>query len=71
MPIGVVEVKKSGVDIMSNRKVHGQLADYLLQLKTFHGMDSPFGIVTNYREWRICWLDDEESNETGGFDGVV
>jgi hypothetical protein len=28
----------------------------MLRLQTFYGLQNVFGIVTNYQQWRICWL---------------
>ena len=72
VPIGVVEVKKSGsspndMKVSSTKKVvlddsvvAGQLYDYMKALRLFYGLDHVFGIVTTYREWRIFWLEDTE-----------
>jgi hypothetical protein len=32
--------------------------DYLMRLKSFHGIRFAFGIVTTYNKWRIYWLSD-------------
>eukprot|EP01118_Nematostelium_gracile_P018556 TRINITY_DN8271_c0_g1_i1.p1 TRINITY_DN8271_c0_g1~~TRINITY_DN8271_c0_g1_i1.p1 ORF type:complete len:516 (-),score=92.47 TRINITY_DN8271_c0_g1_i1:98-1570(-) len=56
IPIGVVEVKKPAVGVMSHPKVLGQILLYMTQLKSFYGIQDIFGIVTTYEEWRICWL---------------
>ncbi len=32
--------------------------DYLMWLKSFHGICFAFGIVTTYNKWRIYWLSD-------------
>ena len=37
-PIGVVQVKKPGENVMSNPKVWGQLYDYLLRLSSYYGL---------------------------------
>jgi len=72
VPIGVVEVKRSGQSLndsnVSGTKkavsddsvVVGQLYDYMKVLRLFFGLDYVFGIVTTYREWRIFWLEDTE-----------
>ena len=61
-PIGVVEIKKPGSDILYNEYVLGQLYNYMLRLQSFFGVTNVFGIVTTYQEWRICWL--SEANES-------
>jgi hypothetical protein len=62
MPVGVIEVKKPGSTIMQKPLVFGQIYDYLLQLQSFNGLKTPFGIVTTYVEWRICWLANDSSD---------
>lgn len=57
IPVGVVEVKKPGKDIMDSETLHGQIYDYMLRLKNFFGQTWVFGIVSTYIEWRIYWLD--------------
>src|SRR5215210_2037520 len=56
IPIGVVEIKVPVGDILSNPKVHGHLYDYLMALTSFSGVQCPFGILTTYEDWRVCWL---------------
>lgn len=34
----------------------GQMYDYLLLLKSFHGVTEAFGLLTTYEQWRVCWL---------------
>ncbi len=60
LPIGVVEVKKPEEKILKSNLVHGQIFDYLLRLKSFHGLEHVFGIVTTYKEWRFCWLENSD-----------
>src|SRR5690348_9514734 len=55
-PLGVVEVKKPGESILSEKLVLGQIYDYMLRLKSFHGLKDVFGVLTTYEEWRICWF---------------
>eukprot|EP01136_Pigoraptor_vietnamica_P024386 Opistho-1_new@77369 len=55
-PVGVVEVKKPGRNVLATEEVAGQMYDYLKRLRTFYGLDHVFGIATTYAEWRICWL---------------
>jgi hypothetical protein len=70
VPVGVVEVKKPGHDIMQKPSVFGQIYDYLLQLQSFHGLKTPFGIVTTYKQWRICWLDNDNSDSLAVSDSI-
>ena len=56
-PIGVVEVKKPDEnDTLRHAAVQGQLFDYMLRLQSFFGLQHVFGILTNYEQWRICWM---------------
>jgi hypothetical protein len=61
----VIEVKRPGMfegkSIIENKIVLGQLYDYMLRLRSFHGLQNVFGIVTTYNEWRICWLPEADS----------
>ncbi|MHB1873111.1 MAG: hypothetical protein ACYCT1_20030 [Steroidobacteraceae bacterium] len=57
-PVGVVEVKKPGSKIMGSEYVHGQIYDYMMRLKSFHGLRNVFGVVSTYVQWRIYWLSD-------------
>jgi hypothetical protein len=65
-PVGVVEVKKPGSDILYNKHVLGQLYNYMLRLQSFFGVKHVFGIVTTYQEWRICWLRDANQSAANG-----
>jgi hypothetical protein len=62
LPVGVVEVKKPGKGVLDHENVLGEVYDYLLHLPNFYGAKQMIGIVTTYREWRVCWLDNEETN---------
>lgn len=66
IPVGVVEVKKPGKEILSNAAVLGELYDYMKQIVNFYGLKEVFGILTTYEEWRICWLDNAESKKLAG-----
>jgi hypothetical protein len=61
MPIGVIEIKKPDAKIMRNRLIYGQIFDYMMMLRAFHGLTFVFGIVTTYEQWRICWLEDTDA----------
>jgi len=69
VPVGVVEVKKPPLNFahsaaaLNNMLLAGQVYDYLLRLKSFHGLRHCFGIATNYLSWRIFWLPSDESDE--------
>ena len=36
--------------------LHYQLLMYMQQLRFTHGVQQVFGIITTYKQWRICWL---------------
>jgi hypothetical protein len=55
---------------MQKPSVFGQIYDYLLQLQSFHGLKTPFGIVTTYKQWRICWLDNDNSDSLAVSDSI-
>jgi hypothetical protein len=60
-PIGVIEVKCPGVDVLSNPKVLGQIAMYVQMLKHSFGVKYPLGIVTTYTDWRAVWLPSDDA----------
>ena len=60
-PIGGIEVKKELSSQESNTVV-GEVFDQLMHFKHHWGIKAPFVILTSYRHWRVCWLDDPESN---------
>jgi hypothetical protein len=59
-PVGAIEVKKPGGGDDFSRNL-GQLFDYMLRIRSFHGIRSVFGICTNFTEWNICWFPDSDS----------
>ena len=64
-PVGAVAIKrprnnKSSRSIFRNSQVQGQLFDYLLHIRSFHGLRHVFGIITDFEDWRICWLPDSD-----------
>jgi hypothetical protein len=61
VPVGVVEVKKPGPGVLEDERVLGELFDYMKHLPNFYGTREVIGILTTYREWRVCWLDNEET----------
>ncbi len=75
VPIGVVEVKKPKTltteKLLTDKRVYGQIFDYMKKLETFTGLVDTFGIITTYEEWIFCSLkyesfssltNDEEKN---------
>jgi len=64
-PVGVCEVKTPGSTIMNSRMLHGQIYDYMLRLRSFHGLKRVFGIVSTYRQWRLYWLNDSDAVSGG------
>lgn len=71
MPVGVVEVKKPGKGVLDHELVLGELYDYLLHLPNFYGAKQMIGIVTTYREWRVCWLNNPETQALMKADEVL
>ena len=63
IPAGVIEVKTPKPDgrVLDSPLLAGQLYDYMMLLRSFYGLQSIFGVMTTYYEWRICWLDTSES----------
>jgi hypothetical protein len=61
MPIGVIEVKNPGDPALTDERVAGELYDYMKRLSSFYGAQEAFGILTTYRKWRVCWMDDDAS----------
>ncbi|CAN0211480.1 unnamed protein product, partial [Ectocarpus fasciculatus] len=64
-PVGAVEIKKprkdkSSASTFHHPKVQGQLFDYMLRIRSFHGLRHVFGIMTDFEDWRICWLPDSD-----------
>ena len=76
-PVGTVEVKQHGAltdnndgkryaSAVEHPGVLAQVHDQLSHLRHVWGVKQAFGIVTTLREWRVCWLDDESTNELAG-----
>jgi hypothetical protein len=66
-PVGSFEVKKPNLDgssIMDNKLLLGQIFDYMMKIRSVNGMRYVFGVITDYREWRICWLNDSDAAAT-------
>jgi len=65
--VGTFEVKKPNLDgssIMDNKFLLGQIFDYMMKIRSVNGMRYVFGVITDYREWRICWLNDSDAAAT-------
>ncbi|KAI9007783.1 hypothetical protein DFJ74DRAFT_374664 [Hyaloraphidium curvatum] len=58
-PIGVCEVKlprlSSEDDATMNPVAIGQLHDYMALMRSVYGLESVFGILTDFENWRIFW----------------
>ena len=61
-PIGGIEVKKE-LSPRESAPVVGEIFDQLMHFKHHWGIEAPFVILTSYRQWRVFWLDDSESND--------
>ena len=62
-PVGAIEVKKPDSEDSGEekKKMHlGQLFDYLMRIRTFHGVRNLIGILTDFESWTICWPKDSE-----------
>ena len=62
-PVLPIEIKippEGDVDILNNKKVIGQLYDYMLSIKSFYNKKKVFGILTTLKGWRFLWLPNEE-----------
>lgn len=63
-PVLVIEVKSPcdtnsrAKSKINDKKITGQLYNYMLKLKSFYGQRYVFGIVTTLDEWKIYWLPD-------------
>lgn len=62
-PILVIEVKSPSQgkeNILENKKVLGQIYDYMLSLKSFYNTKEVYGILTTLKEWRFLKLPEDE-----------
>src|SRR3989338_2131767 len=59
--IGVCVVKAPSGKLLTNEHILGQIYDYMLLLKNYHGVCWPLGILTNYEHWIILWFGDAAS----------
>jgi len=61
IPYCAIEVKLPTANIHETKlpsTVYGQMFDYLLLLRKNFGIRAPFGFITTYFTWWICWLPD-------------
>ena len=61
-PIGTIESKQPGEVAMHHPNILGEVYDHLMHLHSIFRVKTPFAILTCYEEWRVCWLDHEDSN---------
>eukprot|EP00698_Gefionella_okellyi_P009686 TRINITY_DN2484_c1_g1_i1.p1 TRINITY_DN2484_c1_g1~~TRINITY_DN2484_c1_g1_i1.p1 ORF type:complete len:545 (-),score=62.01 TRINITY_DN2484_c1_g1_i1:45-1679(-) len=61
-PIGIIAIKTPQQGILNEPTVRGQLYDYLVLLKSYHGLENAFGILTTYEEYCVCWLSDVQTD---------
>lgn len=67
-PIGAIEGKQPGEVAMHHENILGEVYDQLMHLSSIFRVNTPFAILTSYEEWRVCWLDNEDSNKIAGCD---
>ena len=60
--------KESGP--LASERFKGQIFNYLHFLKTFYKVENPFGIMTTYDEWRVCWLKTQTHVKNRKFEGT-
>lgn len=63
-PFFAIEVKKPGLwKFPAHTKLaQYQLYNYLQVLQCQYGVETPFGILTTYEQFQICWLDKKEGS---------
>ena len=66
VPIAVIEVKQPGLSKLSNRKVLGQVFDYMSNLRNSFGQYEIFGIITTLDQWRVVWFPDTDEFAASG-----
>lgn len=69
-PIGTIEGKQPGKDAMEHPNILGEVYDQLLHLRSIFRVNTPFTILTCYDQWRICWLNDQDSCERAGMNRI-
>lgn len=62
-PNGTIVETQPASKAMHHSNTIGQVYDRLQHLRSVLRVDVPFVILTSYEEWRVCWLDNEPSNE--------
>jgi hypothetical protein len=67
-PIGTIKGKQPGLVAMSHPNILGEVYDQLMHLHSIFRVNTPFAILTSYEEWRICWLNHQDSNELAVLD---
>lgn len=60
-PVGVVEVKKPGKDILIQPTVLGELYDQMLLVEGFYGTGPVCGILTSGEEWLVAWFPEDNN----------
>jgi hypothetical protein len=60
--VGAIEGKQPGRTAMTHERILGEVYDQLMHLRTTFRVTTPLAILTCYNQWRVCWLDDNESN---------
>ena len=63
-PVGAIEVKKPGDQALEHPRILGEVYDYLMLLRNFEGLSHVYGILTSYKQWRVCWLEDTDEDAT-------
>ncbi len=66
--IGTIKSKQPGKDVMDHPNILGEVYDQLMHLHSIFRVNTPFAILTCYEQWRICWLNNENSNELASMD---
>lgn len=61
-PVGAVKVKQPGVNAMTHTNILGELYDHMMTLRSFEGLDHVYGILSSYKQWRFCWLEDTDAD---------
>lgn len=67
IPFFVVEIKKPGIfNLKRNpnyiKLIYGQMYDYLLDVQNEYGVSKPYGLLTTFNEFRICWLPEDKTD---------
>ena len=62
-PVGTIEGKQPGKGAMEHPNILGEVYDQLMHLRSIFRVNTPFALLTCYEKWRICWLNEQDSNE--------